>query len=110
MLASFVRVMTDLLQERWADATTDIIFNLLVQLTLCAQIERLLSTPLYLPLYFLGGLGGNLLGASFSLPGIPSVGASCVAPLKKGLREHALTRTPLVAAPSTRASVLSSSI
>ncbi|CEH17674.1 Rhomboid family proteins [Ceraceosorus bombacis] len=53
-----------------------IIFNLLVQLTLCCQIEKLLSTPLYAILYIAGGIGGNLLGASFSLPGIPSVGAS----------------------------------
>lgn len=53
-----------------------IIFNLLVQLTLCCQIERLLSSPIYIVIYMAGGVGGNLLGASFSLPGVPSVGAS----------------------------------
>lgn len=53
-----------------------IIFNLLVQLTLCCQIEKLLSSPIYIVLFLAGGVGGNLLGAAFSLPGTPSVGAS----------------------------------
>lgn len=51
-------------------------FNLLVQLTLCAQIEKLISTPFYALIYFAGGIGGNLLGGNFGLVGQPSVGAS----------------------------------
>lgn len=51
-------------------------FNLLVQLTLCAQIEKLLSTPFYAIIYMAGGIGGNLLGGNFGLVGQPSVGAS----------------------------------
>ncbi|UZJ55332.1 hypothetical protein CBS101457_004652 [Exobasidium rhododendri] len=51
-------------------------FNLLVQLTLCAQIEKLISTPFYAIIYFAGGIGGNLLGGNFGLVGQPSVGAS----------------------------------
>jgi membrane associated rhomboid family serine protease len=53
-----------------------ILFNLMVQLTLCAQIEILISTPFYALIYFAGGIGGNLLGGNFGLVGQPSVGAS----------------------------------
>jgi membrane associated rhomboid family serine protease len=53
-----------------------ILFNLLVQLTLCAQIEKIIGAPYYLVLYIAGGIGGNLLGGNFGLVGLPSVGAS----------------------------------
>ncbi|PWN24379.1 rhomboid-domain-containing protein [Jaminaea rosea] len=53
-----------------------ILFNLVVQLTLCAQIERILGSPYYLLVYLAGGLGGNLLGGNFGLVATPSVGAS----------------------------------
>ena len=42
-----------------------ILFNMIVQLTLCAQIERLLGSPYYLLVYVAGGIGGNLLGGNF---------------------------------------------
>ncbi|PWN92918.1 rhomboid-domain-containing protein [Acaromyces ingoldii] len=51
-------------------------FNLLVQLTLCTQVEKLLSSPFYAIIYFAGGIGGNLLGGNFGLVGLPSTGAS----------------------------------
>lgn len=51
-------------------------FNLLVQLTLCTQVEKLLSSPFYAIIYFAGGVGGNLLGGNFGLVGLPSTGAS----------------------------------
>lgn len=54
----------------------DILFNLLVQFTLCAQIEKLISTPFYAIVYFCGGIGGFLLGGNFGLVGQPAVGAS----------------------------------
>lgn len=53
-----------------------IIFNLVVQLTLCGQIEKLLGSIFYTIVYVLGGLGGNLLGGNFGLVASPSVGAS----------------------------------
>lgn len=53
-----------------------IAFNLMVQLTLCAQIEKLISTPFYAIVYLAGGIGGALLGGNFGLVGQPSVGAS----------------------------------
>ncbi|CAO1624947.1 unnamed protein product [Parajaminaea phylloscopi] len=53
-----------------------ILFNLIVQLTLCAQIEKLLGSVFYTLVYVLGGLGGNLLGGNFGLVASPSVGAS----------------------------------
>ncbi|CAO1615195.1 unnamed protein product [Jaminaea pallidilutea] len=53
-----------------------IIFNLVVQLTLVAQIERLLGSVFFTIVYILGGLGGNLLGGNFGLVASPSVGAS----------------------------------
>ncbi|PWN54311.1 rhomboid-domain-containing protein [Violaceomyces palustris] len=51
-------------------------FNLLVQLTLCAQIEKLLGSIAYSIIYFAGGIGGNLLGGNFGLIGQPALGAS----------------------------------
>ncbi|SPO24820.1 uncharacterized protein UTRI_01811_B [Ustilago trichophora] len=53
-----------------------IFFNLLVQLTLCAQIEKLIGSLAYFLVYFAGGIGGNLLGGNFGLIGQPSLGAS----------------------------------
>lgn len=53
-----------------------IIFNLLVQLTLCSQIEKLLGSFYFVIIYMAGGIGGNLLGGNFGLVAIPSVGAS----------------------------------
>ncbi|SPO38624.1 uncharacterized protein PSFLO_04103 [Pseudozyma flocculosa] len=53
-----------------------IIFNLLVLLTLCAQIERLVGSVPYTLIYFAGGVGGNLLGGNFGLIGQPALGAS----------------------------------
>jgi len=53
-----------------------ILFNLIAQLTICVQIEKLIGSFFYTPIYLLGGLGGNLLGANFGLIGLPSVGAS----------------------------------
>lgn len=53
-----------------------IFFNLLVQLTLCAQIEKLIGSIAYFIVYFAGGIGGNLLGGNFGLIGQPALGAS----------------------------------
>lgn len=53
-----------------------IFFNLLVQLTLCAQIEKLIGSIAYTIVYFGGGIGGNLLGGNFGLIGQPALGAS----------------------------------
>ncbi|EST07605.1 Peptidase S54, rhomboid domain protein [Kalmanozyma brasiliensis GHG001] len=53
-----------------------IFFNLLVQLTLCAQIEKLIGSVAYTIVYFAGGIGGNLLGGNFGLIGQPALGAS----------------------------------
>lgn len=53
-----------------------IFFNLLVQLTLCAQIEKLIGSLPYILVWFAGGVGGNLLGGNFGLIGQPSLGAS----------------------------------
>ncbi|PWN18537.1 rhomboid-domain-containing protein, partial [Microstroma glucosiphilum] len=53
-----------------------ILFNMVVLLTLCAQIEKLIGTPFYLLLFIAGGIGGNLLGANFGMAATPSVGAS----------------------------------
>lgn len=53
-----------------------ILFNLLVQLTLCAQIEKLIGSLAYALVYFAGGIGGNLLGGNFGLIGQPALGAS----------------------------------
>jgi membrane associated rhomboid family serine protease len=53
-----------------------ILFNMVVLLTLCAQIEKLIGTPFYLLLFIAGGVGGNLLGANFGMAATPSVGAS----------------------------------
>lgn len=53
-----------------------IFFNLLVQLTLGAQIEKIIGSPAYFLVYFAGGIGGNLLGGNFGLIGQPALGAS----------------------------------
>ncbi|KAJ1028669.1 hypothetical protein NDA16_001835 [Ustilago loliicola] len=53
-----------------------IFFNLLVQLTICAQIEKLIGSLPYILVWFAGGVGGNLLGGNFGLIGQPSLGAS----------------------------------
>ncbi|SOV04408.1 uncharacterized protein UDID_02433 [Ustilago sp. UG-2017a] len=53
-----------------------ILFNLLVQLTLCAQIEKVIGSVPYILIWFAGGVGGNLLGGNFGLIGQPSLGAS----------------------------------
>jgi len=53
-----------------------IFFNLLVQLTLCTQIEKLIGSIAYTIIYFAGGIGGNLLGGNFGLIGQPALGAS----------------------------------
>lgn len=54
----------------------DIGFNLLAQLTLGSQIEKIFSSPVFLIVFVAGGIGGNLLGGNFGLVGLPSVGAS----------------------------------
>ena len=51
-------------------------FNLLAQLTLGSQIEKIFSTPVFAVVFAAGGIGGNLLGGNFGLVGLPSVGAS----------------------------------
>ena len=53
-----------------------IFFNLVVQLTLCCQIEKLIGSIAYVVVYFAGGIGGNLLGGNFGLIGQPALGAS----------------------------------
>lgn len=53
-----------------------ILFNLLAQLTLGSQIEKIFSSPIFIVVYAAGGIGGNLLGGNFGLVGLPSVGAS----------------------------------
>ncbi|WFD05940.1 protein S-acyltransferase [Malassezia vespertilionis] len=53
-----------------------ILFNLIVLLTLCCQIEKLIGSLAYLIVFFAGGIGGNLLGGNFGLIGQPAVGAS----------------------------------
>ncbi|PWZ00619.1 rhomboid-domain-containing protein, partial [Testicularia cyperi] len=53
-----------------------IFFNLVVLLTLCAQIEKLIGSIAYAIIYFAGGIGGNLLGGNFGLIGQPALGAS----------------------------------
>jgi hypothetical protein len=55
---------------------TDIGFNLLAQLTIGSQIEKIFSSPIFLVVFAAGGIGGNLLGGNFGLVGLPSVGAS----------------------------------
>ncbi|KDN43337.1 rhomboid-domain-containing protein [Tilletiaria anomala UBC 951] len=53
-----------------------ILFNMLAQIFLCTDTEKLLGSVYYTIVYVLGGIGGNLLGASFGLTGLPAVGAS----------------------------------
>lgn len=54
----------------------DILFNLLVLLTLCCQIEKLIGSVAYTVVFIAGGIGGNLLGGNFGLIGQPALGAS----------------------------------
>ncbi|KAG9314296.1 hypothetical protein JVU11DRAFT_5085 [Chiua virens] len=53
-----------------------IILNMLVQLTVSAQIEREMGSMGFLITYFAAGIFGNVLGGNFSLVGAPSIGAS----------------------------------
>lgn len=53
-----------------------ILFNLVVLLTLCCEIERLVGTPIYIIVFMAGGIGGNLLGGNFGLIGQPALGVS----------------------------------
>lgn len=55
---------------------SDILFNLLVLLTLCCQIEKLIGSVAYTVVFVAGGIGGNLLGGNFGLIGQPALGAS----------------------------------
>lgn len=55
---------------------TDILFNLVVLLTLCCEIEKLIGTPAYVVVFMAGGIGGNLLGGNFGLIGQPALGVS----------------------------------
>lgn len=53
-----------------------LLVNVITQVTLCAETERLLGSLIFLPLYLLGGVTGNLLGADFGLVLQTAVGAS----------------------------------
>ncbi|WFD33737.1 protein S-acyltransferase [Malassezia cuniculi] len=53
-----------------------ILFNLVVLLTLCCEIEKLVGTPVYIIVFMAGGIGGNLLGGNFGLIGQPALGVS----------------------------------
>ncbi|KAF9229202.1 rhomboid-domain-containing protein [Gyrodon lividus] len=53
-----------------------ILLNMLVQLTVSAQIEREMGSAGFFITYFAAGIFGNILGGNFSLVGAPSVGAS----------------------------------
>ncbi|KAK6455463.1 uncharacterized protein RJT20DRAFT_135465 [Scheffersomyces xylosifermentans] len=53
-----------------------IIFNLLLQMTMGASIERHIGTLKYIIIYLSSGIGGFLLGANFTPNGIASTGAS----------------------------------
>lgn len=53
-----------------------ILFNLIVLLTLCGQIEKLIGSIAYTIVFMAGGIGGNLLGGNFGLIGQPALGAS----------------------------------
>ena len=53
-----------------------ILFNLIVLLTLCGQIEKLIGSLAYAIVFMAGGIGGNLLGGNFGLIGQPALGAS----------------------------------
>ncbi|KAI5961462.1 uncharacterized protein KGF55_004085 [Candida pseudojiufengensis] len=53
-----------------------IIFNLLLQLTMGASIERNIGILKYSIIYILSGISGFLLGANFTPAGIASTGAS----------------------------------
>lgn len=53
-----------------------IIFNLLLQVTMGASVERSIGILKYAIIYILSGIGGFLLGANFTPPGIASTGAS----------------------------------
>lgn len=53
-----------------------IIFNLLLQVTMGATIERNIGIIKYAIIYIASGIGGFLLGANFSPDGIASTGAS----------------------------------
>ncbi|KAL9934270.1 hypothetical protein V8E36_006726 [Tilletia maclaganii] len=52
-----------------------LLFNVLAQLTLVVQVEKILGTPAFALIYFAGGIGGNLLGGNFGLMS-PALGAS----------------------------------
>ncbi|KAJ7125662.1 hypothetical protein C8R43DRAFT_898313 [Mycena crocata] len=53
-----------------------IILNMLMQLTVSAQVEREMGSGGFFITYFAAGIFGNVLGANFALVGRPSVGAS----------------------------------
>lgn len=53
-----------------------IIFNLLLQVTMGASIERHIGVIKYAIIYLMSGIGGFLLGANFSPNGIASTGCS----------------------------------
>jgi membrane associated rhomboid family serine protease len=53
-----------------------IIFNLLLQVTMGASVERSIGILKYAIIYISSGIGGFLLGANFTPPGIASTGAS----------------------------------
>lgn len=53
-----------------------IIFNLLLQVTMGATIERAIGSIKYFVIYLASGIGGFLLGANFSPNGMASTGAS----------------------------------
>ncbi|CCG82061.1 putative Cell cycle control protein [Taphrina deformans PYCC 5710] len=53
-----------------------IVFNLLVQLRLGAQIEMDLGAHILVPVYFAAGIGGFLFGGNFAGDGVTSTGAS----------------------------------
>lgn len=53
-----------------------ILFNLLVQLRLGAQVEVEIGAHLFIPIYFASGIGGFLFGGNFAGLGVSSMGAS----------------------------------
>lgn len=53
-----------------------IILNLLLQLTIGREVERLIGTIRYMAIYLLSGISGNLFGVNFAGNGVSSCGAS----------------------------------
>lgn len=53
-----------------------ILFNLLVQLRLGAQVEMDIGAHIFVPIYFASGIGGFLFGGNFAGLGVSSMGAS----------------------------------